>query len=299
MLKRIILPLIVLFINSCLSLDPFLFHEESISEYKMYEYDGPMECDDAVSFLDENGFPRAITKEVSFYSGEEKIYGIWATMDSLLSPDDTVILYLHGTSDHIDYVWPRVALLAAIEYPVFAIDYKGYGKSEGVPTEDGLNEDGFSALSYLRDSVGVANIIVYAYSLGTLVGGELAIKDTNLLQLIFEAPIGSVETLVEDAAYINIPGSYVTTFSGNNIKRIKDIKIPYLWLHGEDDETLYIETNGRPIWNNYNGIRGYGATIPGAGHKTTPSTLGYGRYLEMLKDFIQNRENIDPIFFIK
>lgn len=291
--------LFIIMFFGCLSLDSFLFHEESIKEYKMYDYTGEMECSDALDFLDNNGYQRLVTKEVSFKSGNETIYGILASNDSIISPNDTIILYFHGTSDHIDYVWPRVALLGATGYSVFAIDYKGYGKSEGEPTENGLNEDGFSALAFLRDSMNMSNIIVYAYSLGTLVGGAVAEEDTNLIQLIFETPIGSVETLAEDASYLNIPGSYVTTFTGNNIKRIENVKIPFFWMHGDKDETLHMKSNGEPIWNNYNGEKGYCIIVKNAGHTNIPKVIGYERYINVMKDFIQDRNQKDSLIVVK
>ncbi len=298
---RLIIPLCFLIIItlSCLSLDPFLYKEESISEYEMYDYTGEMECDDAVDYLDNNGYERVVTKEYAFKSGDETIYAIMASTDSSINSSDTVILYLHGTSYHIDYVWPRIALIAATNYPVFALDYKGYGKSEGEPTEAGLNEDGYSALAFLRDSLGISNIIVYAYSLGSLIGCEVAANDTSLISLILETPIGSVETLVQDAAYINLPGSYATTFTGNNIDRIKKVTIPLFWMHGEDDETLYIETNGAPIWKNYPGNIGYYIRVPGAGHTTIPTVLGYGKYIDVLTDFIQDRNPKDLLMISK
>lgn len=291
--------LIISILSGCLSLDPFLYSEEGLSEYKMYDYTGEMECSDAIEFLDDNGYERAYTKEYSFKSGKETIYAILANTDSLISSSDTVILYLHGTSNHIDFVWTRVALLAATDYPIFAIDYKGYGKSEGEPTEQGLNEDGYSALKFIRDSLGVNNIIVYAYSLGSLIGCEIAANDSNLLTLVLETPIGSVETLVQDASYLNLPGSYATTFTGNNIKRIKNVTMPLFWMHGDEDETLYIETNGKPIWENHPGEVGYCIRVKGAGHTDIPKIIGYGRYIEILKDFFQNRDPKDPLMISK
>jgi alpha-beta hydrolase superfamily lysophospholipase len=179
-------------------------------------------------------------------------------------------------------------LLYNTGYAVFVIDYRGYGLSTGKSTEDGLYEDGFSAMRFLRDSLGNPHSIVYAFSLGSLVGCEVTAKDSThrISRLVLEAPMGSVATLVADGSYLDLPSSYVTTYKGKNTEKIKAIEIPLLWLHGTSDERLNRETNGVPIWNNYPGADGYFIRVEGAGHKTIPQTIGYADYVTIVKDFI-------------
>jgi pimeloyl-ACP methyl ester carboxylesterase len=294
--KYLALTCTLLFVlNSCLSLDPFLFKEEKVSQYLLDNYTGETECSDAIAFLGDSAKP--VCNEVVMASGGETIYGILLRKDSIpLTSSDTIILYFHGTSDHIDRYWPRTRLLFATGYPVFVIDYKGYGKSTGEPTEDGINEDGRTALTYIKDSLNNPHVIVYSYSLGSLIGCEVTSTDAEnqIIQLILEAPIGSVETLVQDATYINLPGSYVTTFTGNNAERIKNISIPLLWIHGTNDETIGRETNGLLIWKNYPGKQGYYIKTS-AKHRTNPQAIGYSRYIRCLRDFIRDNDPKDPL----
>lgn len=294
--------IILYVISGCLSLDPFLFKEETVSEYKYDNYTGETECSDAIAFLNANNYALPIIEEKLITSGKETIYGVLLHGSLPITANDTIIIYFHGTSDHIDYYWPRTRLLFATGYPVLIIDYKGYGKSSGEPTEKGINEDGRSALNYLRDSLGNPSVIVYTYSLGSLVGCEVASTDiqNQIIQLILEAPIGSVETLVEDGSYLNLPGSYVTTFTGNNAERIKKVTVPLLWIHGTEDETLNRETNGKLVWDNHpQNIPGYYIRVVGAGHRTNPQTIGYEKYLQCLRDFIQDNQNKDPLLISK
>ena len=55
---------------------------------------------------------------------------------------DTIILYCHGNRDHLDFYWPRIKLLANVggknRYGVLAMDYRGFGLSEGPATEEGM-----------------------------------------------------------------------------------------------------------------------------------------------------------------
>lgn len=285
-----VLPFICLILN-CLSLDSFLFKGEEITEYKYDNWDGETECPDALDSLP--FLPDSQYREVSFKSGNEQIAGVFLGSHLKLSDSDTIILYLHGTSLHIDFYWPRTRLIYSTGYPVLIIDYRGYGKSSGTPTEYGIYEDGFSALRFIKDSLGNPDVIVHAFSLGSLIGCELASKNITgkIKALVLESPVGKVETLVQDASCLDLPGSYVTEYKGNNVEKIKNVSIPFLWIHGTEDELLPIKSNGEKIWNNYQGESGFFIIVEDAGHKNVPSLLGYENYIQILKSFFSGNGN--------
>jgi hypothetical protein len=289
--------LILVSLCGCLSLDPFLFKGEKLTGYAFDNYTGATECTDALDSIQALDSGDTI-RQIMLPSGGETIATVFLSRKSrMAAPRDTVILYFHGTGPHIDYYWPRIRLLYATGYPVFAVDYRGYGMSTGKPTEEGIYQDGRSALNYLMDSLGDPVVIVYAFSLGSMVGCEVASTDVRkaIARFVLESPIGSVQTLVNDGSYLDLPGSYVTTYKGNNAEKIKSIIIPFFWMHGTKDETLPRETNGVPIWNNYNGTEGYYIQVDGATHRTVPSTIGYGSYISCVRDFIQGRAQSNPL----
>jgi hypothetical protein len=293
--------LILLSVCGCMTLDPFLFKGERLTEYTFDAYTGKSECTDAldsIPMLDSGDTIR----QIMMHSGGETIATVFVSgKNRLYTPRDTVILYFHGTGPHIDYYWPRIRLLYATGYPVLAVDYRGYGLSTGKPTEDGIYQDGSSALDYLKDSLGNPVVMLYAFSLGSMVGCELASRDADhtIARLVLESPIGSVQTLVNDGSYLDLPGSYVTTYKGNNAEKIKGILIPLFWMHGTQDETLNRETNGVPVWNNYNGSEGYYIRVDGATHRNVPGTIGYGNYISCLRDFFQSRAGSNPLLIPK
>lgn len=280
----------------CMRLDPFLFKGEEIGAYLFDRYGGEMECADALDSL--GPADNAAIHEVTIESGSERIAGVIVAPKTSFDSTDTVILYIHGTGPHIDYYWPRTRLLASTGYAVLVIDFRGYGRSSGKPTETGIYEDGFSALRYLREKCGNPRVAVYAYSLGSLVGCEIASKDERggIVALVLEAPIGSVETIVQDAAYIDLPGKWVTTYEGKNFEKIKNVRAPLLWLHGTKDKTLPLETNGSMVFRNYRGTAGYCAVVEGADHRTIPPVIGYNRYIEGIADFIRGDASQNPLF---
>ena len=94
----VIIPILIF--TGCLSLDPFLFSEESLSEYLLDDFTGERECSDAIAFLE--GSPKPVINSVVLASGGETIYGFLLRKDTLpLTENDTLILYFHGKSSHI------------------------------------------------------------------------------------------------------------------------------------------------------------------------------------------------------
>jgi hypothetical protein len=81
-----------------------------------------------------------------------------------------VVLYLHGNAENISTHFRSVYWLPDEGYSVFALDYRGYGLSEGVPTFDGLQRDIERALEYLSLTAPDKLIV-----LGQSLGGAMAI----------------------------------------------------------------------------------------------------------------------------
>jgi pimeloyl-ACP methyl ester carboxylesterase len=274
-----------------MSLDPFLFDGEPDHRYEFDAYTGEQECAD---YIDSAGaLPDSVIHVLSMRSGSETIAAVYLDTVDSRTPSDTVVLYLHGKSDHIDYYWPRTRLLYATGYPTLAVDYRGFGQSTGETTEEGIYEDGESAMAYLRDSLGDPLVWVYGFSLGSLVACKLAEEDPRgrIVRLTLESPIGSVQTIIADGTYMAFPSSYVSTYTGDNTERIKNIDLPFLWIHGTNDETLAMETHGQRIWDNYRGSEGYKMIVGGGGHGTVPETIGYTTYIEAIQAFIRGEQH--------
>ena len=89
-----------------------------------------------------------------------------------------VILYFHGNAGDLSG-WKFVTEdFTALGYSALIIDYRGYGKSTGKISEDGMYADGEAAYEYLTQDLHVAasNILVYGRSIGTGVAVEMATR---------------------------------------------------------------------------------------------------------------------------
>ena len=114
------------------------------------------------------------------------------------------------------------------------VAYRGFSGNEGKPTEEGLYQDARDTLKWLnKQNVEDEKIIIYGESLGTGVSTEVA-QNKNYAGLILESPF----TSMVDAGkhyYFYLPVSLLLKDRYETIKKLKNIKIPILVMHGKKD----------------------------------------------------------------
>jgi alpha/beta superfamily hydrolase len=211
---------------------------------------------------------------------------------------DTVILYCHGNYGHLDYYWTRIKLLANIghknKYGVFAMDYRGYGMSGGEPTEEGIEQDVHTAMEWLeKRGLTTDRLIMYGYSLGSAPATELTANDGALQpsKLILEAPFANTETMIQDVTGLVIPGKYVTNITMNVAQKVTQVQEPLLWLHGDNDQFLNIQTHGEVVFASHPGeidVEKFAVRVNKGEHSNLPKVMGTEYYLQVLENFIAN-----------
>ncbi len=278
----------------CAKLDSNMFNNDnSINEYLYDDYTGENDF-----ILDETyHIDDSLIHEFTLSSktpSEREPVTIYATYVGDLSTidQDTVILYCHGNKWHMDFYWQRTKLLANVggrsRFGVLTFDYRGYGRSEGVPTEDGMYADARAALDWLRGKgVESRKLIMYGFSLGSAPAVQLTAHPGLLRpsRLILEAPFASTKEMVRDASLLNMPASFFTTVEVDNAGKIKNVKCPFLWIHGVEDDFLSIKTHGEVVFRNYRGT-GKAVRVVGANHGSIQTTMGFDAYRNVLLDFI-------------
>jgi pimeloyl-ACP methyl ester carboxylesterase len=174
-------------------------------------------------------------------------------------------------------------------FGVLMFDYRGYGMSEGKSSEKNIYADAEAALKWLQSNgLTSSRLIVYGYSLGSAPSTEIASSTYSLqpIKLLLEAPFASSEVMVQDAGKLALPGSYFTNAKINNADKIKQVKIPFMWMHGTADSFLSIQTHGEVLFKNYGGTKGEAYRIAGAEHGDLPLVFGYNNYINAIHDFI-------------
>jgi uncharacterized protein len=121
---------------------------------------------------------------------------------------------------------------------VLIFDYRGYGRSEGVPTEQGILADGRAARKWLATRVGVgeSQIVMMGESLGGGVAVDLAAAD-GARGLILENTFSSLPD-VAAAHYPWLPVHFLMRAQLNSAAKIPNYHGPLLQVHGDHDQVI-------------------------------------------------------------
>jgi len=190
-----------------------------------------------------------------------------------------VTLYLHGNAGNLTHRFLPIREITAAGSSVLMLDYRGYGKSEGSPSERGLYADADAAyLHLLSRGYSAQHIILQGESLGTAVAVDLASRK-ECAGVVLEAAF----TSGGDVANTVLPIVGPLVFRGFDSKsKIARIRAPLLFFHGNRDEIIPLrlgrnlfEAAPEPKWL---------IEIPGAGHNDLVETAG-SSYRERLHEF--------------
>ncbi len=157
------------------------------------------------------------------------------------------ILYFHGNAANLANRAGSFAAFSNSGFGVLALSYRGYGKSEGTPSERGLYRDARAALAYLNYELHIPSdqVIFYGESLGSGVAVQLATEQKPAL-LVLEAPYTSVANRAAEI-YFYIPVHLLIKDTFNSLKKIPQVKCPLLILHGAKDATIPI-AHGKALY---------------------------------------------------
>ena len=99
-----------------------------------------------------------------------------------------VLLFCHGNAGNISHRLESILLFHQLGLNVFIFDYRGFGASEGRPSEQGTYQDVAGAWAYLRNEMQFKSkdIILFGRSLGATIASWLACQE-NPLALVIES----------------------------------------------------------------------------------------------------------------
>lgn len=294
-MKLLVSFILLLFLSSCMKLDQNLFNEDNeITAYLLDDYQGEQDFRLDQSFDIPPSLIHLLTldSQLPDETAPVQIRAVYIGDQNKIS-SDTVILYCHGNKWHMDFYWQRAKLLAHVNeknrYGVLMMDYRGYGLSEGTPSEEGMYADVESCLKWLKEN-GLTDerLIMYGFSLGSAPTCELSSRPRHLwpAKIVLEAPFASAEVMVQDASRLNMPASYFTDLKIDNAEEIKKVSAPLLWIHGDEDNFLNYKTHGMVVFKNHPGSHNQKFLVSGADHGEVPEKMGFQNYLNLLKLFI-------------
>ena len=155
--------------------------------------------------------------------------------------DAPLLVYFHGNALHIGDEWRVNKFKSFIEHQmgVGLISYRGYGRSEGHASEDGLYIDARSTINYLLEHKNhtLNQMILYGESLGTGVAMQMALEKPKVKALILEAPYTSIERKGLER-YPSLPVRILIRDRFDSISKAPHIKPKTLVIHGQQDQTI-------------------------------------------------------------
>lgn len=193
------------------------------------------------------------------------------------------LLFLHGNAGNITHRQTNIAHLIQRGLNVFIFDYRGYGKSEGTPSEQGLYADAAAAYEYLlrRQDVQPEHIVFFGRSLGGAVAVELATRNP-CEKLILESTFTSIKDMARDL-FGPLPAHVILRSQFDSFTKIRTIHVPLLVIHGNQDRIVPFE-QGKRLFSAANAPKCF-YEIHGADHNNTYD-LGGNAYFERLTAFI-------------
>ncbi|MFC1645912.1 alpha/beta hydrolase [Candidatus Omnitrophota bacterium] len=149
------------------------------------------------------------------------------------------VLLSHGNGGNISNRVEKIAILHKLGLSVFIYDYRGYGKSNGIPSERGIYLDTLAAYNYLIRERGIPadSIIVYGESLGAVVAVDLTSKQ-KAKALILEGAFTNAKDMSREI-YPFLP-TFLLQSKLDSLSKIKGISIPKLFIHSQNDEIVPI-----------------------------------------------------------
>ena len=207
-------------------------------------------------------------QDVSFQTSDGLALQGWFIPGDPAGGSDLTWLWFHGNGGNIGH---RVDELALAHHRtgdnIFIFDYRGYGESEGKPSEKGTYLDSRAAVEYLRSRSDVdRNRIIYqGHSLGAAVAVELSLTQPPMA-MVLVSPFASVR----DMARLTLPfppAGWLVRNHYDSISRIRRLNVPVLVLHGDLDETVPI-SQGRKLYEAANEPKRFQA-LAGAAHNDT------------------------------
>jgi fermentation-respiration switch protein FrsA (DUF1100 family) len=153
-----------------------------------------------------------------------------------------VILYSHGNGQNVALKVKLLAFLSdRLRASVFVYDYRGYGRSEGTPSEAGCIADGQAARAWLCERLGIqpSDIILVGHSLGGGIAVALA-ADGGAKALVIE---NTFSRMVDVAAFSHwwLPVRLVMRNRYDSLARIQQYDGPLFQTHGTDDMLIPIQ----------------------------------------------------------
>ena len=202
------------------------------------------------------------------------------------------ILFFHGNGEVVSDYDEISPFYHQRKLNLVVADYRGYGASSGIPTLTDLVHDCHVILKEIRDELSRRNLQkdlwIMGRSLGSISALELAHKHQDVIKgLIIESGFPSVVRIITHLG-IPAPGIDLKKIDQGCLEMIKEISVPSLIIHGEEDTLVPLE-NARDLYEHLGTKEKELLVIPSATHNDV-LIVGFRDYFEALQRWIKKGE---------
>lgn len=177
-------------------------------------------------------------EDVSFCAGDGvKLHGWYFPADPASPRSHLVLLIFHGNGGNICHRLSYYEAWLELGLNVFTFDYRGYGQSEGTPSEAGTYLDGQAAYAWLRERGFVPeSIILLGKSLGGGIASEVAVRE-KIGGLILQNTFSSIPDVGGDL-FPFLPVRLMGSIHYRTVKKLPRIQAPVLIMHSRGDDFI-------------------------------------------------------------
>jgi fermentation-respiration switch protein FrsA (DUF1100 family) len=207
-----------------------------------------------------------------------KLHGWYIPSDEAVA----TLLFFHGNAGNITHRLENIFFLHHLKLNVFIFDYRGFGRSEGDPDEEGIQLDSQAAYDTVLTQPGVSlpSLFIFGRSLGGAFASYTASRNPAAGLILESAFTNAVD--MADKMVPFIPGWFISA-ELDTLGHVANLKMPKLFIHGTMD-TLIPYTLGRKLYKGAAQPKEF-YSIVGAGHNNT-FQVGGREYFDTIKEFI-------------
>jgi fermentation-respiration switch protein FrsA (DUF1100 family) len=154
-----------------------------------------------------------------------------------LSPRGAVLLF-HGNAGNISHRLEYALMFRGLGYSTLLVDYRGYGKSSGKPSEEGTYKDADAAWRWLTRTRGIPEdrIVVFGESLGGGVASWLAARHEPRALVLASTFTSAVDLGAQ--VYGFLPVRLISRYRYPTLERLHDVRSPVLVIHSANDDII-------------------------------------------------------------
>lgn len=180
-----------------------------------------------------------VLEDVHFRSEDgTPLHGWWIPhQDAVMT-----VVYCHGNSGNIAERVDVFRQLLRLKVNIFAFDYRGFGRSDGTPTEVGVYSDVRAALDHTVKAIGVPwhRIVLFGHSLGGAIAIDGATHRGDVAGLVVQSSLTQASDMARHF-YPDLPVHLISSNAFQSINKVPHLTMPKLFIHGKADLTVPFE----------------------------------------------------------